>query len=113
MDLLAQDSSTAASVSSTGEKVCRVCAERKHVTEFVVSRADRSKDGRKNICKPCQRVKNAEYAKRNPNLYAERHAKRKEEFERYGVDEKYGDTWQALDAALSMCRRTIPLQRAA
>ena len=120
METLYQDSSIAATLSFIGERVCNTCGDTKQITEFV--KASRIvtgpgkggvhsyKDGRKNICKPCQRIKNAEYAKRNPGYWSERAKVVKERRE---AGEKLGDTWKSLGAALGMFQRTTHSQRAA
>ena len=95
-----------ASFSLVQEKVCNTCGEKKHLSEFVIAGTDKRKGGRKNICKPCQRVKSAEFTKKNPGYWAERYRKQKEQ-------PSTDDSWRGLDAALSMCQRTTPLQKAA
>lgn len=116
METLYQDSSVAATLSFTGERVCSTCNESKHITEFVVARrivrgdgrggVDSRKGNRKNICKPCQRIKSAEFTKKNPGYWADRYRKQKEQ-------PSTDDSWRGLDAALSMCQRTTLLQKAA
>ena len=76
-----------ASFSLAQEKVCKTCLETKPLSEFVISRKITSangkthsyKDGRKNICKPCQRARNAEWQKMNPGYWAERRRAIKEQ----------------------------------
>lgn len=97
-----------AAFSLSQEKVCNTCGETKRLPEFV-----KKVGGYKPLCKSCQRVKNAEYASKNPGYWTERGQAVKEQSLSFGVDEKYGDTWKELDAALSTCRMTTPLQRAA
>ena len=95
-----------ATFSLVQEKDCKSCGATKLLSEFHERRD--SRDGRRSICKTCQNARTAAYLKANPQ---DRSAK--DGTLHYGVDEKFGDTWQALDAALSMCQMTTPLQKAA
>ena len=119
METLYQDSSASATISLTGEKVCRKCKEKRHVTEFQPRppTLTRRGDGRLNTCKPCKRAYDIERQTRLKGQYLANRAALMRAFRtevlHYGVDEKFGDTWQLLDAALSMCQRITPLQKAA
>ena len=99
-----------------------MCGETKHVTEFVIVRGKildngwRSGNGlgnRSKLCKQCKRKQNDEYYKRNKEKVNAAWVAKNAVVAHYGVDEKFGETWKELDAALSMCRMTTPLQKAA
>ena len=113
MDAIEQDLSVAQTVSYKGERVCKTCGVNKHITEFVISRTGRHKGGRKSVCKSCQRARNNENKALRAEIMAEKFHRDHTEILHFGVDEKYGDVWRELDAALSMCQRTTPLQKAA
>ena len=96
-----------ASFSLAQEKVCKTCGESRLLSEFVASSTGKYRNGRKNICKPCQRVKNAERQKANPGYWAERRRMLKSK-----SGETVDDAWKSLDAALGMFQRTTHSQRA-
>ena len=107
MQAIEQCATGFATFSLSQEKVCNTCGKTKLLSEFVASSTGKYLHGRKNICKQCQRAKNAEFSRKNPGYLAERRRIAK------GKTSESGDSWRGLDAALSMFQRTTHSQRAA
>lgn len=104
METLYQDSSSSATVSFMGEKVCGKCGDMKHVTEFPISRTDGYKDGRENRCKQCSRARWNLYKQNNLERVTESQREWDTEVLHYGFDEKFGNKWRRLGIALRLHR---------
>lgn len=102
MEAISQDSSAYADFSPLGVKVCSVCKVSKRMSEFPASRTTKYKGGVSCRCKECNRARWKLYRANNLQKVKDMQRKWDTELLHYGVDEKFGDTWRDLSAALSL-----------
>jgi hypothetical protein len=114
MNLLSQDSSPGADFSPLGVRVCSKCNETKRKTEFPRAPLSNRGGGYSYRCKECERARCKARYQANRDEVLERFKARHTEVLHFGIDEKYGDTWEWLHVAMvtigfiaSGYRRTI------
>lgn len=100
MDLLSQDSSHGAGFSPLGVRACVKCNVGKLKTEFPRAPLGNRGGGFAYRCKECERARcKARYQSKRAEIRERCNALRVEVLH-FGVDDKYGDTWEWLHVAM-------------